>query len=247
MTNENYNCIIIDDEPKAIELLADSLNTVNKNIHIKSTYTSWADALNAIRSNEYDLIFLDISIQGRNGMDLLRAVPGLKSEVIFITAHSDHALDAFKFLTSGYLLKPINEVELATTIDRAISRIQYKKQAQYSTGSLMSTRIGIPDNKSINYIAIHDILYLEAWNTYTKVITTSGEILSAYNIGKFKDMLPEPCFYQVHRSFIVNLEHVSRYENVGNVILDNGKELPVAKSVRAQLLARFTQIRKAHP
>lgn len=247
MTTNHYKCLIIDDEPKAIELLTDSLHSINRNIAIENTFATWPEAFNAIRAFDYDLIFLDIYLQGKNGMDLLRAIPGIRSEIIFVTAHSGYALDAFKFMTSGYLLKPVNEIELAATVDRAISRIQYKKQIQPNTEQLMNMRIGIPDTKAINYIAIRDILYLEAWKSYTKVITVNQEILSAYNIGKFKEILPRPCFYQVHRSFIINLEHVSRYENVGNVVLDNGKELPVAKSVRAQLQSHFIQIKTGRP
>lgn len=241
--NATYTCIIVDDEPKAIELLIYSLGIVNKNISIIKTYTSWTQALEGIRSLECDILFLDISIQDRNGMDLLRSVPDIRSEVIFVTAHSEYALNAFKFPTSGYLLKPVDEIELATTIDRTIARIQYKRQAAAARNAPLNTKIGIPDNKSVNYVDTRNILCLEAFNTYTKVVLSDREILSAYNIGRFRELLPPDLFYQVHRSFIVNLDHISRYENSGIAVLDNGKEVPVAKAARAQLLSLFARVK----
>lgn len=243
--NETFTCIIVDDEPKAAELLAYSLGIVNKNITVTDIFTSWTQALEGIRSRECDILFLDISVQGRNSMDLLRSVPDIQSEIIFVTAYSEHALNAFKFPTSGYLLKPIDELELASSLDRAIVRIRQKRQAQQLGKGhvLLNTKIGIPDNKSVNYIDIRNILYLEAFNTYTKVVLKDREIVSAYNMGRFRELLPPDLFYQIHRSYIVNLDHISRYENAGLAVLDNGKELPVAKTARNQLLSLFNRIK----
>ncbi|XZF14274.1 LytR/AlgR family response regulator transcription factor [Chitinophagaceae bacterium MMS25-I14] len=244
MNQNSITCIIIDDEPKAIELLQDSLYLLDKRIFVTATYATWEEALSGIRSHNCDIIFLDISIQGRNGMDLLRMMPEINSEIIFVTAHSDYALNAFKFPTAGYLLKPVDDVELAITLNRTIERILAKKMsAVKSQGGMINNKIGIPDNKSINYVLISDILYLEAQNTYTRVVTKDTEIISAYNLGKFRELLPEDLFYQVHRSFIVNLDCIRRYENIGTVILNNGKEIPVAQKNRAALLNIFARIK----
>jgi len=237
----HFSCIIIDDEPQAIEMLADSLSIINKNINIIGTHASWSGALEALRSETPDLVFLDISIQGRNGMDLLKSLPEIKSEIIFVTAYSDHALNAFKFPTSGYILKPIDDIELANAVDRALIRIKQKRQAD--KGSNISSMIGIPDNKSINYINVNDIIYLEANNSYTTVVTTNNTITSAYNIGKFREMLDVHNFYQVHRSFIINLHHVKRYETSGSVVMDNNKEIPVARTARNEFMQFFVQVK----
>src|SRR4051812_7026606 len=99
-----YNCIIVDDEPKAIAQLTQSITDLYTNLIISGTYTGWREALNALRQNETDIIFMDISMPQKNAMDILAMVPDLKSEVIFITAHSDFALQAFDFSAAGYLL-----------------------------------------------------------------------------------------------------------------------------------------------
>jgi len=242
MTNNNYNCIIIDDEPKAIELLVDSLSVVRNDLTVTNTYTSWAEALAALRTLSCDILFLDISIQGRNGMDLLSSAPDLQCEIIFVTAYSDYAVNAFKFSATGYILKPINDVELANTVDRAIKRIEEKRRAQ-KNNSQLDRRIGIPGNKSISYVSADDIIYLEAQNTYTKVVTRDQEIISAYNIGKFKELLPSDIFYQAHRSYIINLNRVIRYEHAGTAVMDNQHKIPVSAAARTNLLSMFAHIK----
>jgi two-component system LytT family response regulator len=239
----NFTCIIVDDEPQAIELLADSLRMLNQNVDIIATYTSWNRALEGLRAQACDIIFMDISVQNRNGMDLLRCIPNLQSEVIFVTAYADHALEAFEFPASGYLVKPLIEADLAKVLDRAISRVMNKRQAPPAERERFTHKIGIPDQKAINYIKTNDIVYLEAVNTYTNVFTSDKTIVSSYNIGKFRQMLDEKIFFQVHRSYIVNLEHVTRYEADGTVILSNGKSLPVAKNAREPFLKLFSLIR----
>lgn len=241
--SHNYTCIIIDDEPIAVELLTDSLRIVNKNIRVIATYTSWSEALEGIRSVDCDIIFLDISIDDKNGMDLLRSVPDIRSEIIFVTAHSSYALHAFKFPTTGYILKPINEIDLATTIDRAIARIGYRRQAEKSRAATQPARIGIPDQKSITYVALPDIIYLEAINTSTRVVTKEGELTSAYHMRRFRELLPDDMFYQVHRSFIVNLNCIRKYEHTGTITLDNQQELPVSRAARTQFLALFARVK----
>src|SRR5437016_1235588 len=111
MTNK-ITCIIIDDEPKSIELLLESLHTLYNNMDVVKTYTSSTEALHALRSSDCDIVFMDISMPGKNGLELLQLAPDLKSEVIFITAHSEYALNAFKFSASGYILKPIDDADV---------------------------------------------------------------------------------------------------------------------------------------
>ena len=120
--------------------------------------------------------------------------------------------------------------------------MRHRKQSSRADAAV-NGKIGIPDSKSINYLHTRDIIYLEAMNSYTRVVTRDGEITSAYNMGKFRELLPEWTFYQVHRSFIVNLDCIRRYEHIGTIVLENGKELPVAQKNRSALLNLFTRIK----
>jgi len=236
--------IIVDDEIFAIDLLKDSLRDINNQIEIVGCYTTWEAASNGLKQNSCDLLFMDISIHGRNSMGLLQSLPQLNCEIIFVTAYSNFALSAFQFPTSGYILKPINEVELRRALDNALSRISHKSLTPApSVNPHFQYKIGIPDNKAINYIDMRRIIYLEALNTYTKVVTIDGEFISSYNIGRFRDILPQSIFFPAHRSYIVNLNLVRRYETSGLIITDNDQKIPVSRNHRDELLHLFTRIK----
>lgn len=245
MSNK-FTCIIVDDEPKAIELLSDSIHDLFNNLEIISTHTSWKTAIADIRNNEFDLLFLDISMPQKSGIDLLALVPELKSEVIFVTAYSEYALNAFNYFAAGYILKPVKDDVLAKTVAKALERISYKKMVQSKKlPTDIKPLIGIPNNNGLDYLNCDDILYLEATSRYTRAVTSQKEIISSYSIGKFKELMePYPFFLQVHRSFIINLNHVKRYERQGVIFMTNGHEIPISKTMRDEFLHTFGRVTK---
>ena len=239
-----YSCIIIDDEDYAIGLLSESLNELYGNIKILNTFNTWKGGLEALRTMRVDIVFLDISIGGKNGLDILKIVPALDSEIIFVTAYAEYALEAFKYSATGYIVKPVGDTELIKAVDKAIERLHNKKLATQHKGSgaQLNSKIGIPSGKGVSYFDIDDIIYFEAVNNYTKVVTKNTELMSSYNIGKFSSILEGNPFYHVHRSFIVNLNYVSRYEAIGAVIMSNKKEIPVSRNTKDEFLKLFTSL-----
>jgi two-component system, LytTR family, response regulator len=241
-----YTCIIVDDEPQAIDLLTDILSDLYKDLEVIAAYTQWSKALDGIRNQPPDLVFMDISMQGKTGIELVRYMSGIKSEVIFVTAYSDYALDAFRVSAAGYILKPVDEAELVKTVDRALERINDKRQAaakSVSTTAQVQNKIGIPSNNAIDYINTDEIIYLEAVSSYTNVFTPGKKIISSYNLQKFKQTLSSELFFQVHRSYVINLNYVRRYENIGMLIMLNDAEIPVSKNVREDFLKLFNRVK----
>lgn len=237
----NISCIITDDEPKMVELLADTLSELYPEIEIKGKYTTWKQALSGIRTHNVDILFLDISMPEKTGFDLLELVPNLSAEVIFVTAHTEFAVEAFNFDVCGYVLKPINDKALLKAVDRAIARTLLKRKAA-GGGESKDLKIGIPDDAGIRYVNVNDIIFCESQNRYTRVVTIGGEITSYYNLGRYQETLNQDFFYQIHRSFIINLNHVSRYDTSGFAIMDNGTEIPVSKSHRDVFLQMFHRV-----
>lgn len=244
---EKYTCVIVDDESKAIKLLSSKLEQLYPNITVFGTYTNWVSALDAMKKNDFDLIFLDISMPQKNGLSLLQLAPELQAEVIFVTAHPDHALDAFNVSATGYVVKPIRDNALAKAVDKAIEHIKNKRLASappHDNGASaipMKHMIAIPNNKGQDYFCIEDIIYFESLQRYTKVVSNKSSLLSSFNIGKFKEKVEGHPFFQVHRSFIINLNHVKRYETAGIVIMSNGQEIPVSKNVRDEFCNLFNK------
>lgn len=235
-----YNCIIVDDEPKAIQLLAESITGLYDNIEISGTYNTWKTALEALRKKDADIVFMDISMPHKTGIDLLELVPQLKSEIIFVTAYTDYALSAFSYNTAGYVLKPVKDKALATAIDKALEKISYRQLATEKTTTAHAAaaqRIAIASNNGFDYFSTPGIILFEATSRYTKVVTQSATILSSYSIGKCKELLQaHTSFFQAHRSFIVNLDHIKRYERHGIIIMCNGSEVPLSKNLRNDFL-----------
>ncbi len=242
--NSSITCIIIDDEDYAIESLSDILKLLYNKINIIGTYTSWKDGLEALRTLKADILFLDISIAGKNGMDLLKLVPDIDSEVIFVTAFSEHALEAFNFLATGYIVKPIGEIELSKAVDKAIERISHKNHyiTNQKPEQTLASKIGIPCSSGIDYLNINEILYFEGAAAYTNVVTLHTQILSSFPLGKYKEILERNTFYQVHRSYIVNLNHIRRYNSSGDIVMINDMKIPVSKNLREEFLHLFNMV-----
>jgi two-component system LytT family response regulator len=236
MINE-ITCAIIDDEQHVIDLLTNRLARLFRDIKITGAFTSWEDALSALRTTAFDLLFVDISMPEKTGIELLQLVPDLESEIIFVTAHDNYALDAFAFNTSGYLLKPVSDKDLAAAVNKAVVRIKNKPKAAVAHAThTINDRLAIPNNNGIDYVNVADILYLEGLNKYTRIVTSTTEFISSLNLGRFEYLTVKHPFFQVHRSYIVNLNSILRYESTGTVIMANRKEIPVSRSCRTALL-----------
>ncbi len=230
-----YSCVIIDDEQQAIDLLSDTLSELYPEIKVLGTYTKWQDALTGLRRQEYDIIFLDISMPEKSGFDLLSFLPNIESEIIFVTAHSKYALDAFNYPATGYLLKPIDDMALYKTINKAMARID----AKLSVANSNSHKIALPNNRGFDYVNANDIFYFEAITKNTRIKTSKGEYISTQPFGVFRETLPYPPFYQIHRSFIVNVNCIQRYEHTRVIVLTSGDYLPISKNLHDDFLKKF--------
>lgn len=241
MLQNRFNCIIVDDEIDAVELLSSRLLKLYDNIQISATYNDWQQALNALRNGGFDLLFMDISMPGKTGINLLKLIPDLDCELIFVTAHDNYALDAFSLSASGYILKPVDDTELKNTVDKAQERILIKRQANAAATATErvaqpADKITIPHHNGFDYISYKDIVYVEGINKGTKIVTTTYEIYSTLGLVKFEFLIENYGFFQTHRSFIINLDHILRYESSGLVIMKNKAEIPLSRSAKNDFL-----------
>src|SRR5690606_1406639 len=171
---ERVTCVLVDDEVYSVDLLSSYIDDLYPQIDIVGKFHSWKDALNGIRSKSPNLVILDISMPERTAIDLLDMLPEITFEIIFITAHAQFAMDAFRFYATGYLLKPLDdEGAFIGAMDKALERVKSKKQRMEIPAPTWSVplKLGIPNRRGIDYINISDILYLYSYNKYTKVVT----------------------------------------------------------------------------
>lgn len=240
-----YTCIIVDDEPKAIEQLDDMITGLYDSIHIEGRHLTWKTAFEALKEAPADIVFLDIAMPQKTGIALLRLLPQLESEVIFVTADPTHALDAFDVGAAGYVLKPLDDCQFKKCVDKALEHIAGKRLAKKSTMPAPETvraKIGIPNDGGLEYVNVEDILFIEGALRYTRVRCTDRDVLSSYSIGRFREVIGSDSFFQAHRSFIINLNFVLRYDSSGLIVMKDGSEIPVTKNVRTDFLNLFRKI-----
>ncbi|MFK7775082.1 MAG: LytR/AlgR family response regulator transcription factor [Saprospiraceae bacterium] len=245
------NAIIIDDEQKAVQILSSLLQEYCPQINILDTANSLETGLHSISTHQPDLIFLDIEMPGGSGFDLLKKLPHLNFEIIFVTSHEDYAVEAIKFCAIGYILKPIREIELLAAVNQANFRINQKEENSRNKQLLQNlnnpqsqnNRIGIPTSRGLEFVETGTIIRCEGVQRCTKLILKENKsILSSYNLGEFRKLLEAYHFYSPHKSHLISLNHIVRYDKEGTIEMTDGVAVPVARRRRQDFLEKMTRL-----
>ena len=242
-----FKVLIIDDEPHMRDSLAKLLARHCPQVVVAGEAQSVAAGIKAIRELHPDIILLDIQLEDGTGFDLLNALPSIDFKVIFITAYDQYALQAFRFSAVDYLLKPVNPELLSEAIRRAERLIlehqnlqMHALQENLKNISNQDKKIILKTTENIYLIDIHSIICCESDSNYTSVHTSDGQkIFVAKTLKDYDDMLSGCGFYRVHKSFLINLAHIRRFEKQegGYIILTNDLKIPVASRKRDEVLA----------
>ncbi len=246
------SAIIIDDEPHARNTLqAMLIRYFPEKVKIIASVESVKEGVFAIHKLHPDLVFLDIEMPGENGFKLFDYFDQTPFSVIFTTAYHNFAIDAVKVAALDYLLKPINYADL----QEAISLFEKKKARGISPdhiekllSSLNSStdpkgKIALPTFTGYQLEKINSIVYCEADQNYTKIITIRDEtILVSKPISYLEDILPQDIFFRIHKSYLVNLNFIKEYNRSEGfqVVLENGITLDVATRRNQDFLKALT-------
>jgi len=223
-----YRCIIIEDEPLAAEILQDYIADVPF-LSLKKTYTDAISALDELRENEIDVIFLDINLPKLKGLDFIKTLKN-PPHIIITTAYHEFALAGFEHSVVDYLLKPIE-------FNRFLKAVNKLKQLSPATS--LSSTVLIPKDKDYMFvntskkkvkIFFKDILYIESLKEYVRIFTHERAITTKYQIGQIEEQLPKNAFLRIHRSFIVSKEKIASYTT--REIEINKVQLPIGRSYK---------------
>jgi len=227
-------CIIIDDEPLAVDLLKDFVSKV-ESLELVNTFNNAIDAISAINKTEVDLIFLDIEMPHFTGIDFINAID-VKPLIIFTTAYSNYAVEGFDFGAVDYLIKPIPFNRFLKAVVRAQHIFTPSEPVQNSTPTIIATDESNDfmfvraeyENIKINYV---DILFVEGLKDYVKIYTTDGKyVLTLMSLIKLENILSAKGFSRIHRSYIINLKHIKSIQK--NKVLIADKRLPISESYK---------------
>lgn len=236
--------IIVDDEPHARENLKMLVNEFCPNVEVMALAENADKAERLVDELNPDLVFLDIMMPGRNGFGFLQKIEQRDFEVVFTTAHGEHALRAFQEGALHYLEKPINVDELMEAVKRVARRRASEADSapskdaslsefleQFQSGGKGKTAIATSDG--LVFVDNDEIIRLEAQDQYTSIYLTEGrKMLSSRNIKNFEDKLNDKVFFRLHRSHIINMVHhlrEFRRTDGGIVLLSDGTEIPVSR------------------
>ena len=231
--------IIIDDEPLAREIVKEYLQSFTQ-IQFLQECNDGFEGLKAIQQHQPDIIFLDVQMPKINGFEMLELVETLPA-IIFTTAFEEHAIRAFEVHATDYLLKPFSKERfdkaLQKWLDRQIATALEETTALLETAAvspLQNNRIVVKINGKIKIIPMQDIHYLEAADDYVKIITSEGSFLKNKTMQFFDQTLDPQQFARVHRSYMLNVNQVTRiepYEKENHLaILRSGAKVPVSKT-----------------
>ena len=241
--------IIIDDEQDAVCSLETMLMEYCDNVNIVGKAYSASEGIIKIRANNPDIVFLDIEMPDGPGFDVLESVPKNHFDIIFITAHSEYAVRAFKYSATDYLLKPVKIEELRNAVDRVMYQRESAQLPIHNYNILMEnlqqeipTKIAIPSDKGLEYLLLDDIILIEAMGSYSKIFMRNRKkILVSKGLYEFQEILDINSFFKVHKSFLINLRHVQQYikKSGGSIKMFDGTIVPVSIRNREMFMSRM--------
>ncbi len=246
--NPPLTAIVVDDEKPSREALSTYIKDYCPGVTIVLECNNVQSAYKSIVEQRPDLVFLDIEMPNGDGFDLLRMFKTIDFKVIFVTAFSEHALRAFRFSASDYLLKPVKIDELIEAIDKVRQEIILKQTninlqmllerlspQQHNTHNLV-----ISSAKGFKVVIIDDLIMCEADGYCTNFyVTGKGKITSSKNLKYYEGLLTGHPFVRVHHSNLVNLHHIKGYSHQGEISLSDEICCPLGNSYKSHFLEIF--------
>ncbi|HEX3164610.1 MAG TPA: LytTR family DNA-binding domain-containing protein [Chitinophagaceae bacterium] len=247
--------ILVDDEPDGIRTLKKMLESHCPNVQVAATCSNATAAKQELESIRPDVVFLDIQMPGKSGLDLLTEMPEKDFEVIFVTAHNEYMLQALQYSAADYLLKPVDEDRLVEAVQRVETRMQAEKKEWTETlmhnlnkaGSPSEMRLCLPTLKGFIVVKLDDIIYCEAERSYT-IFHLDGKrtVMVSKSLIEYDNLLQDTQFIRIHKSFLINLHHVKEYQRGegGMVIMTDNAEIEVSRRKKEFFMNRMKELYK---
>ena len=238
--------VILDDEPNCSKTMELLLREFCPQVELLASFNHPTKAITFLKSNEIQLLFLDIDMPILNGFELLDQIQPVNFHIIFTSAYDQYAIKAFKYSAYDYLLKPIDENELATAVERlAGSKKPDNTQAAhllevYNNKFTTPDRIALPTTDGVEFIETAMILRCESDSNYTRIffVDEQKELLICKTLKDIESILGTDIFLRVHNSHLINKKQVKKLVKTdgGYLLMNDGAEIPVARSKKSTII-----------
>jgi two-component system, LytTR family, response regulator len=241
--------VVIDDESKARETIINILNLSSTELNVAGEADSVMAGFELINREHPDLVILDINLTDGTGFDLLKKFEKIFFKIIFITAHEEYAIKAFKFSAIDYILKPITAGDLLQAVDKAYES-KSREDTEAKLTALLSNldkirKIVLKTAESIHIIQVKNIIRCEADVNYTTFyLDNSEKLLVSKTLKDYAELLENSGFYRPHQSHLVNLDHIVRYDKTegGHLVMSDDSIVPVSTRKKDELLSLFERM-----
>jgi len=244
--------ILVDDEPDGIRTLKKLLELNCPDVEIVGTCSNAMTAKLMLEELRPDLVFLDVRMPGKSGLEMLTELPERNFEVIFVTAHNEYMLQALQFSAVDYLMKPVDEDRLVEAVDRVSRRLKQEKNPEQTEALIhninkfnkpLEMRLCLPTQRGFTIVKLEEVMYCEAKRSYTVFHFTNNKSLLISKPLFDYDRLLSNIFLRVHKSFLINLLHVKEYVRGegGVIVMSNGAEIEVSRRKKEQFLMKVKE------
>lgn len=225
------NCIIVDDEPIARDILRTYIAQVPY-LNLAGECSDAFEAMQLINQQPADLVILDINMPRLSGLDMLRTLKKYPA-IIITSAYPDYALEGFELSVTDYLLKPFSFPRFVQATEKALNQSRQPGLTQPDQPDFVMVR----SDKKLTKVFLNDITYVEAYGNYIFIWCGAERIMSKQTLTQFEEQLPASKFVRIHKSYLVSLRAVKFFE--GNELLVGNQKLPVGKVYRNDLLHKL--------
>jgi DNA-binding LytR/AlgR family response regulator len=234
ITEKTFSCLIVDDEPRAREILKRYIEQVPM-LHLIGESSNAIQALAILKINTIDLLFLDVQMPQLTGLELIKLLKNPPA-IILTTAFEKYALKAFDLDVADYLLKPIHFDRFLKAIMKALpTEMAPLKEAGQSDSTIPNPNfLYFRAERKMVKVFTKDILYIESLKDYVKIFTAHGLVITKYSITALEVMLPEDAFVRAHRSYIIALDKITCFTS--DSIEINKIHIPIGKLYKQKLL-----------
>lgn len=222
-------CLIVDDEPRAREILEVYIQDIPK-LQLVASCKNAIEAINLMAKNAVDLIFLDIEMPEISGLALAKTL-NKNTSIIFTTAFRDYAVEGFDLRAIDYLLKPIAPERFREAIEKY--EFINSKASNKNSNAENPQHLFVRSERKMVKVSLDDIQYIESFSDYLKIHTTQGLIVTRETLSKLEVGLPSELFLRIHRSYIINTKHILSFTK--EMVNVKGKELSISRSYRTEV------------
>ena len=241
----SLDIVIVDDEKHAIDLLKKVLELFPNNVRIVGEATNLPEAVQLINQTQPQAVFMDINMPKYSGLQLNDFFDENREfKLIYVTAHSQHAIEALRIQAFDYILKPVEKEHLVICISRLNQHYEHSREQEDNAINVHQDRkIAINSHQGIQYINLEDILFIEASGMYSVVHTPGNQVIVSKPLKEF-DYLVKSGFYRVHRSYLVNTKKVKRYSKVDvyEIEMLSGERVPVSRNKKEEFVRFMNEV-----